>query len=282
MGNPRVSILLPTYNRAEILPICIEAVIAQEFSDWELIVLDDCSEDNTQFIAEDFSKRDLRIHYHRNHIRKGLPLNRNVGISLSKGDLIFFIEDDLLLDKQCLYQILLSFDTVKKNGMLGGIAPRLIDDNPPSASISNQPFILNRLTGEIINNYSIIADSIIPVITMHACSLYPKAVLEEVGLYSGLFIGNYLREESDLNFRIAKKGYHFYYTSKAFAYHKRYPSGSFRKMPWRSYLYFSIRNHCVFVIRIFGARALYMIPFYLFNVCSRRMGVKLNIPRRKI
>lgn len=276
MSTPKVSILLPTYNRAEILPSCIEGVIAQDFSDWELIVLDDCSDDNTQSIAEDFSTIDLRIHYHRNCIRKGLPLNRNVGISLSKGEFIFFIEDDLLLDKQCLYHLLHSFDNIKKTEMIGGIAPRLIDDNPPSGPLSDQPFILNKFTGEIFNNYSITADSVLSVITTHACTLYPKRVVEEVGQYSALFIGNYLREESDFNFRIAKKGYHFYYTSKAFAYHRRYPSGSFRKMPWSSYLYFSIRNHCVFVIRIFGVRALYMIPFYCLSIGFKGLQARIK------
>lgn len=273
MGNPRVSILLPTYNRAEILPVCIEKVIEQDFSDWELIILDDCSDDTTQDVVSSFADKAQRIFYHQNSVRKGTPANRNEGIALSRGELVFFIEDDLTLDKSCLRILVETYDSLNQQLRVGGIMPRLIEEPTPSVHRNcKDPMIFNTLTGEVFSNYSITCDRVIETISMHACSLYPKSVLEEIGGYSTWYTGNFFREETDLNLRIFKKGYKFYFNSAAFGYHNPIPRGSFKQNSRIKSTYYIIRNHIVFVIRNFGLRALYMVPSYLVNVVGRRVG----------
>jgi len=235
---PEVTILLPTYNRSDLIPNCIKSVIDQSFTNWELIILDDGSTDNTEKICQPIC--DSKIIYHKNNKTLGTPLNRNVGISLSSSDWILFIEDDIIIDKDCLKNLML-------NKVYGKNMPRLITNGKDDL---HRPFNFNKFTGEIFN--------------AHACCLYPRKALEEVGGYSSNFIGNYYREETDLDCRIKKSGGKFNYISSAIMYHNPVKMGSWKGMSNQTY--FIHRNHLIYLIRNFGLKILYMIPYYLSSV----------------
>ncbi len=87
------SIILPTYNRASMISRAIESVINQSFTNWELIIVDDGSTDNTKGIVDSFIKSDKRIKYfyQENSERSAA---RNNGISKAKGDWICFLDSD--------------------------------------------------------------------------------------------------------------------------------------------------------------------------------------------
>lgn len=277
-----VSILLPSYNRGSILNKCIESIINQTYSNWELIILDDCSTDNTQNFVEHYVNSSRKIKYYNNKIHKGLPGTRNIGLALSKGDLIFFVEDDLELDRECLSILVETYSRLSKIFPVGGIAPRLISDNDTGKSGKIEPFIFNRYTGEIENNCSINLDSVVETITLHACSLYDKKKLLEIGGYgTDVFIGNYFREETDLNWRLRKKGYHLFFQSKAVAFHRRYEFGGCRTKSLLKLEYFTIRNHLMFLKRNFGFRFFYMCPLYLGSRPLKyfQYFLKKNIPK---
>lgn len=89
--RPFFSIIIPTYNRSKIVGRAIRSVINQEFSNWELIVIDDGGSDDTEFIVMGF--KDPRIRYHRQE-NKGPSSARNEGIRLAKGLFIGFLDDD--------------------------------------------------------------------------------------------------------------------------------------------------------------------------------------------
>ncbi len=273
MKKPRVSILLPTYNRGNIIGEAIDAVINQKYQDWELIILDDHSSDNTSQICLEYSQKYPNIHYHHNKKNIGQPGNRNIGISLAKGELIFFIEDDLILDEECLMRLVQTYDELKDSVKVGGIMPRLSSElEKELKSDKCDPIIFNKHTGEIYLNYWIHCDGVKEVITTHACTLYPISVLIETGGYpENTYIGNCYREESDLNFRVLHLGYHFFYQSKAWALHKVQKSGGCRDFSFIKFEYFKIRNHIVFLIRIFKLKALYMIPFFIMERLIRTL-----------
>jgi len=90
--NPIVSIILPTWNRADCLHIPIETCIDQTYSNWELWVMDDASTDNTQEVVEAY--HDPRIHYVKLKKQPYYTFVRNKGITGSKGDLIAFRDSD--------------------------------------------------------------------------------------------------------------------------------------------------------------------------------------------
>lgn len=91
-SSPRVSILMPVYNNELYVAEAIESMLNQTFGDFELIVLDDCSSDNSQDVVESFT--DNRIIYHRNEKNLGLANNLNVGLDLAKGEFIARMDGD--------------------------------------------------------------------------------------------------------------------------------------------------------------------------------------------
>lgn len=85
---PRVSAILPTFNREKVLALSIDSVLAQTMKDWELIVVDDGSTDGTESVVRAYG--DPRIRYAPNSGRKGSAAARNFGISLARAPVLAF------------------------------------------------------------------------------------------------------------------------------------------------------------------------------------------------
>lgn len=90
--NNLISIVLPTYNRKYILGKAIESVINQTYENWELIVVDDGSTDNTEILMTGYT--DSRIRYIREKFNKGANFCRNLGVKNAKGKYIAFLDSD--------------------------------------------------------------------------------------------------------------------------------------------------------------------------------------------
>ena len=88
-----ISIVVPVYNVEKYLQRCIDSILAQTFPDFELILVDDGSTDNSGKICDEYAKKDQRIVVVHQENR-GQSLSRNLGISLAKGDYITFIDSD--------------------------------------------------------------------------------------------------------------------------------------------------------------------------------------------
>lgn len=91
---PTVSIIIPTYNRAHLIERAIESVLHQTYQDFELIIIDDGSTDNTDDIINKFQKKDDRIIYLKHDRNKGGSAARNTGIKASRGEYIAFLDSD--------------------------------------------------------------------------------------------------------------------------------------------------------------------------------------------
>lgn len=89
---PKVSVILTTYNRAVFISRAIKSVLNQTYKDFELIVVDDGSTDNTERVLRRFS--DERIYYTKHKVNKGAAAARNTGLKLAKGELIAFQDSD--------------------------------------------------------------------------------------------------------------------------------------------------------------------------------------------
>ncbi len=94
MSNPKVTILMATYNRAHLIGKTIESLLSQTFKDWELIVPDDGSTDNTSEVIKVWQKKLPRLIYVQNKINQGISKNYNSGLKLAKGEYIAMIDDD--------------------------------------------------------------------------------------------------------------------------------------------------------------------------------------------
>ena len=90
--NQLVSVVIPTFNRATLIGESIKSVIAQSYSNWELIIMDDGSNDNTKAVVDSFD--DARIFYYWNPHSNALGAVRNLGIRKAEGQLIAFLDSD--------------------------------------------------------------------------------------------------------------------------------------------------------------------------------------------
>ena len=95
---PLISVIVPCYNQAEYLDECLQSVLDQTYEDWECIIVNDGSPDNTEEVAKKWVKKDNRFKY---FFKKngGLSSARNAGIEIAKGEWIQFLDcDDILND----------------------------------------------------------------------------------------------------------------------------------------------------------------------------------------
>ena len=108
--NPIISINIPCYNRKEMLKECIESFIAQSFQDWELILVDDGSEEDLTFVKD----MDDRVKYYRqDHV--GISKAFNLALDKSSGKYVLpFGSDDLASDKNLLKELLTCMETYPK------------------------------------------------------------------------------------------------------------------------------------------------------------------------
>ncbi|MFZ2445299.1 MAG: glycosyltransferase [Syntrophobacteraceae bacterium] len=99
---PKVSVCIPTYNYAKYLPVAVESVLSQNFTDFEVIVRDDCSTDNTVEVVKKYLS-DERVIFGVNERNLGLAGNWNRCLSLAKGKYIKYVfADDLLASRDAL------------------------------------------------------------------------------------------------------------------------------------------------------------------------------------
>jgi glycosyltransferase involved in cell wall biosynthesis len=95
-----VSIICAAYNCADYLPDAINSVISQDYENWELIIINDCSTDNTLEVANEFTNRDSRIRVQSNRINQGPAKTRNKGIENATGDYLTFLDGDDFWEKE--------------------------------------------------------------------------------------------------------------------------------------------------------------------------------------
>lgn len=93
-----VSIIIPCYNKAEYLGETLQSVLNQTYTNWECILVNDGSTDDTENVAKFYFEKDIRFHYFLNK-NQGVCFARNFGIKRAKGDFVIFLDaDDLLAD----------------------------------------------------------------------------------------------------------------------------------------------------------------------------------------
>jgi len=99
---PKVSVCVPTYNGSAYLAQCLESVLKQDFQDFELLIVDDCSSDSTVSLAEEFSRRDARVRVTVNKRNLGLVGNWKKCVQIARGEWIKFVFQDDTIAPSCI------------------------------------------------------------------------------------------------------------------------------------------------------------------------------------
>lgn len=95
--SPKVTFIVPCYKLAHLLPECVDSILAQSYRDFEILIMDDCSPDNTPEVARSFT--DPRVRHVRNDPNLGNSANYNKGIALARGKYVWLISADDRLRK---------------------------------------------------------------------------------------------------------------------------------------------------------------------------------------
>ncbi|ESA36800.1 glycosyl transferase family 2 [Leptolyngbya sp. Heron Island J] len=99
--DPLVSVIVPAYNAAVFLPSVIQSVLAQSYANWELLIINDGSTDNTQEIVNQYCETDDRIQLVSRE-NSGVSVSRNLGAQLANGELVAFLDSDDLWHQEKL------------------------------------------------------------------------------------------------------------------------------------------------------------------------------------
>lgn len=136
------SIVIPTYNRATIIARTLDSILAQTYQDWECLIVDDFSTDNTRELIEEYEQKDNRFHYVLNERKKGAQGARNTGIYHAKSEWIeFFDSDDIM-----------------HNNLLDTMAKAIMADDIGSDVYTCFSNVINRDSGEIVGKFEWICD----------------------------------------------------------------------------------------------------------------------------
>lgn len=119
-STPPITVIIPTYNGAPYLCEAIESILGQTFTDFELIIIDDASSDNSVEIGEGFAAKDSRIRVFRNERNLGFAANRNKAVSLARGRYIAWQDQDDISMVERLERQYAVLEHDKNVGMVGG------------------------------------------------------------------------------------------------------------------------------------------------------------------
>jgi len=106
LAAPTISVCIPTFNGEPFLRECLDSVLSQTYQDFELLLVDDCSSDGTNTIAQEYCARDTRVRYFRNDHNLGLVRNWNRCIALARGEWIKFVFQDDSIAQDCLARMI--------------------------------------------------------------------------------------------------------------------------------------------------------------------------------
>lgn len=166
MSNPMITVVVPCYNYGRFVGETLESILQQSYTDWECIVIDDGSTDNTREVVEPYAAKyeNIIYHYQKNG---GLPNARNAGIRLAKGKYLQFLDADDLLESRKFER---QMDCFKANPNLDLVYSglRYFQNETPekliySSSVFNSPWTLDKSgNGKDLLKYLIVSCSIMP------------------------------------------------------------------------------------------------------------------------
>lgn len=131
-----MSVLIATYNRADLLGEAIESVRRQTYQDWEIIVSDDASSDNTKEVVEALAAEDLRIRYFRHEKNVGISKNRNSGLAAARGEYLAPLDsDDVWTDPTKLERQVAFLEAHPDHALVGTFVAAIDATGAPAGSI---------------------------------------------------------------------------------------------------------------------------------------------------
>jgi glycosyltransferase involved in cell wall biosynthesis len=193
-----ISVVISTFNRSDLLKNCINSLLEQSLKDYEIIIVNDASTDETKNYLESFNHPKIKVIQNEKNI--GLSSSRNIGIGKAKYDLIAFTDDDCIADKNWLRVIWESFKT------------------EAFAFASGQTFLVSReFKGYFPERVVTNIDAKWP---KGNNLIYRKTVFEQAG-YFDPSMDYYSNDDTEMAIRAVSNNFRFQSLSKAVVYHQK-------------------------------------------------------------
>ncbi len=208
-----ISIVIPTYNRVKDLEECLNSISNQTKLPGEVIIVDDSDNDRTKKLIKKiklkFQKKKITLKYIKNDKRKSLTVARNIGIENSKGDIILFLDDDVILDKRYIEELLKVY---KKHRNAVGVQGYITNIKPVKSTFFRKFFFLlhsQRNMNKVLPSFEIVYAY--PLTKVIRCQWltgsnqsYKKEIFDEFKFDEKL-IGYSFKEDIDLSYRVYRK-----------------------------------------------------------------------------
>lgn len=254
MESPFISIIIPTYNRKDLLKKCMISLANQTYPKdrFEVIIVDDGSTDGTEKIITNYINI-LKVKYLKEK-NQGPAIARNRGSTVAKGEIIGFLDDDVVVNKHWIENVIKYFEQHDIGGVEGKV---LAYKNDPITPFTH---VVENLSGSRYLTCNI---------------FYRKRIFEEVGGFDEKFTHPsipHIREDTDIALSVLGKGYKILFAPDVIAYHptfRRKPTFHFK---FSKYGYFEpllykkhktiMKNHKRFGI---DRKTIIAIPYYYYG-----------------
>ena len=244
----KVSVIISVYNGEKTIAKCLDSVLALDYPDFEVIVMDDCSTDGTMGILQGYGKK---ISKWKPKFNCGQALCRNMGVDIATGSYIAFIDADVIVDRYLLKTLMSS---LTNNAGIGGIQRCPIDATPKQKVIYSFLHGIGFMTEYQGQWRSRVAH-------LPSCNvLYRKDIFQKFNGFRNMRYG----EDGDLNYRITKAGYGLIYEPNAICYH--YPPETFKAFFKKMFHYGQAQAEQVIKFGIF--RIIQIVPFITLAIIA--------------
>jgi glycosyltransferase involved in cell wall biosynthesis len=254
-----ISIVLPIYNGEKYMRESIESCIKQTHKNWELIIVDDSSTDNTATIANEYVLKDSRISYFKNDHNIKLPRTLNKGFSLARGNYLTWTSDDNMYKPNAL-EYMLNALTSDTRAQFVFTSCEIIDEEGNII--------------EYINASKDFRKEIIGVNCVGACFLYSREVYEILGDYD---VGTFLAEDYDYWLKVFSK--FLVVHIREYLYQYRWHSGALTSTENKQKLFDAYENVVLKNLKGFG-KLDYLSKYYLYKGLHSHRTYKSDISER--
>ena len=313
---PIVSVIIPTLNRCDCLSSCLESLVAQDFKDFEVLVVDAGSTDGTAELVNKFSSRlNIKIL----SCERGLVKQMNMGFKHASGDITIRTDDDIVATRRWLSEVTETFRSdVRIGGVTGpttvppefrahrdlfyfqnkltkgGFAWRFLGKIYYSVFLEGLPLAVSRWfrsgAFSLGSNYepSLKLQEVLDVDNLEGCNMAVRRDLFlRVGGFDESFVGIGEYCEPDLTFRIRSCGYRIVFNPRARIYHLPSKGGFFQERPdsygrminFLNFYFRHIRPNTVDKALRFGLYVLFLNLFFLYKFFETGQQNQLNAAR---
>lgn len=241
-NNPLVSVIIPNFNGQKFLPVCLSSLFRSSYTNFEIIVIDDCSTDGSLEVLKKFAKIKLLQNSHN----QGASASRNNALTQARGEIVAFLDNDTRVEKKWLEELIRPLISSKSD--IGATCSKTLIYQHPKI-ISTAGLLLVPHTGWGIARGGMAKDGIAKwdqeaeTVSISAALAVKKSVIDQIGEFDEKLAVH--TEDLDFCWRIWLAGYKILYipTSRVYHWSKNQEERAKLMAATKSFVYFHINKN---------------------------------------